>query len=411
MTSAGRNKRLGEYLIERGWITGDQLQRALQTHKVLGGRLGTCLLEMDALPEDLLLKALSEINAVPAVGVDELRQAQPEALKLLTGRVAKRCQAIPFRLTGNQVWIAMLDIHNLQLQDELGFVTGRRVKVFLANEARIYEGLERCYGEECPPRFVHLLERLNRSRYLWERMATVPVPEVAAVAAAGGIPAETPAAEPAAAPEPAAANAPEPAAAAAAQPVAVVEPVPVPAPSYSIPVEPDELLKLSGAIPTRSIEDVQAQLLNPADPDDVGSALLGFLCGHYQRVALLRVVRGELRGWMGCGELDREALRGFVGRFDEPSLFVGLNQGAPFVRGPLAPFPLHRRLADTWGGDLPGDCLLLPVRIKDRLVTVIYLDRGAATLSGVDLEPLQRLAAKAAIAFEMCIMRSKLKKA
>ena len=34
-----------------------------------------------------------------------------------------------------------------------------------------------------------------------------------------------------------------------------------------------------------------------------------------------------------------------------------------------------------------------------------------ATLSGVDLEPLQRLAAKAAIAFEMCIMRSKLKKA
>lgn len=404
MVSTGRNKRLGEYLMERGWVTGEQLQRALQTHKVLGGRLGTCLLEMDALPEDLLLKALSEINGISAVGVDELRQAQPEAYKLLTGRVAKRCQAIPFRLSGNQVWIAMLDIHNLQLQDELGFVTGRRVKVFLANEARIYEGLERCYGEECPPRFVHLLERLNRSRYLWERMTTAPAPVVATAA-----PPEAAAAPPPAAESPVAGPSLVPAAAPELPPV--VAPAPTPAPSYSIPVAPEELRKLSGAIPTRSLEEVQAQLLNPDDPDDVGGALLGFLCGHYRRVALLRVVRGELRGWMGCGELDQETLRGFSGRFDEPSLFVGLGQGAPFVRGPLAPFPLHRRLAEAWGGELPGDCLLLPVRIKERLVTVVYLDRGAATLSGVDLEPLQRLAAKAAIAFEMCIMRSKLKKA
>jgi hypothetical protein len=409
MVSAVRNKRLGEYLIERGWVTAEQLQRALQTHKVLGGRLGTCLLEMDALPEDLLLKALSEISGIPAVGVDELRQAQPEAYKLLTGRVAKRCQAIPFRVSGNQTSIAMLDIHNLQLQDELGFVTGRRVKVFLANEARIYEALERFYGEECPPRFVHLLERLNRSRYLWERMTAAPAVESAGEARAAAPPPAAPPAPLESADTPVApamaVAAPEPVAA------AVEPPAPAPARSYSIPVEPEELRKLSGAIPTRSLEEVQAQLLNPADPDDVGAALLGFLCGHYRRVALLRVVRGELRGWMGCGELDRETLRGFSGRFDEPSLFVGLNQGAPFVRGPLAPFPLHRRLAGAWNGELPGDCLLLPVRVKERLVTVIYLDRGASTLSGVDLEPLQRLAAKAAIAFELCIMRSKLKKA
>ena len=36
---------------------------------------------------------------------------------------------------------------------------------------------------------------------------------------------------------------------------------------------------------------------------------------------------------------------------------------------------------------------------------------GAASLAGVDMETLQRLATKAAIAFELCIMRSKLKQA
>ena len=46
--------------------------------------------------------------------------------------------------------------------------------------------------------------------------------------------------------------------------------------------------------------------------------------------------------------------------------------------------PAHRQLARTWGGDLPRDCVMLPVRIKDRLVMVIYADgahQGAASSS------------------------------
>jgi Type II secretion system (T2SS), protein E, N-terminal domain len=445
-----RGKRLGEYLLEKGWITSEQLQRALTTHRTIGGRLGTCLLEMDALPEDLLLKALGEINNATPVSVDELRQAREEAYQLVSGRVAKRCQAIPFRLSGNQIWIALLDFHNLHIQDELGFVTGKRVKVFVANEARIFEALERFYGEECPTRYVNLLDRLNRTRYLWERTVTTsleeaskaslsgahpltapasillpsppllapPEPREAAVqaapdptpvetASASKIPARTttpsvPAAPPAAASPPLAKAAIPPA-----------EPAPVAArtPSRSVPVAPDELEKLRGVPDTLSLEQVEAMLLNPRDRDDVARALLGFLGPLFRRVALLRIIRDELSGWMGCGDLDVQALQRFSGKFSEPSMFVGLKQSVPFARGPLAPFPLHRRLAEAWNGELPGDCLLLPVRIKDRLVTVLYMDCGKEGLGALDLGPFLRLAAKAAIAFEMCIMRGKLKKA
>ena len=38
-------KKLGQMLVERGWITGEQLIRAIQSQRVVGGRIGTCLLE------------------------------------------------------------------------------------------------------------------------------------------------------------------------------------------------------------------------------------------------------------------------------------------------------------------------------------------------------------------------------
>ena len=59
--------KLGQLLVARGWITVQQLTRALTTQSVVGGRLGTCLLEMDALSEDLCSRASSEQHGVPAV--------------------------------------------------------------------------------------------------------------------------------------------------------------------------------------------------------------------------------------------------------------------------------------------------------------------------------------------------------
>ena len=39
-------KKLGEHLVERGWVRRTDLLRALNHQQQVGGRLGTCLLEM-----------------------------------------------------------------------------------------------------------------------------------------------------------------------------------------------------------------------------------------------------------------------------------------------------------------------------------------------------------------------------
>ena len=95
-------------------------------------------------------------------------------------RRAERCQHRAQRTAngGNQFSLeppdlALMDPRNLSAQDEIAFASGKRVKVFVAEEMRVLEALEKYYHEECPSRFGLVLDRLNRARFLWEK----PAPE------------------------------------------------------------------------------------------------------------------------------------------------------------------------------------------------------------------------------------------
>ncbi|HEX7185139.1 MAG TPA: hypothetical protein VF756_25145 [Thermoanaerobaculia bacterium] len=434
--------KLGQLLVTRGWITVQQLTRALQNQSVVGGRLGTCLLELDALSEDLLLKGLAEQLGVPSANLDDLRGIPEEVLALIPDKLARRCRAVPFRLEGSRLDLAMMDARNLACQDEIAFATGKRVKIHVAHELRILEALERYYKEEAPSRFSLLVERLNRARYFWERpgertaesattLATPlshlpggnrpklspppPLPDVPAPAPARQArpapAAAAPAPKPAAAPLPAP---PAPAAAAGAAPRAVPRPV-----KQSVSLTPEEMAELGlvtarpappAPAPARpaaapaSIEEVEKAFEATRDREEVGRIVLGFLARSHRRAALFQVGRDKVTAWLAQGEgVDLTLFRSFSVGFDKPSLFLNLREGSSVYIGPMPPMPAHRELALAWGGDLPRDCVMLPVRMRDRLVTVIYAD-GAKKL---DLMQLQRLATSTATAFERCILRKK----
>lgn len=423
--------KLGQLLVTRGWITVQQLTRALQNQSVVGGRLGTCLLEIDAIGEDLLLKGLAEQLGVPAANLDDLRGVPEEVLALIPDKLARRCRAIPFRLEGSRLDLAMMDARNLACQDEIAFATGKRVKIHVAHELRILEALERYYKEESPSRFSLLVERLNRARYFWERSGERAAESATTLAtplgglAGGGrprlspppplpdIPAPAPARR--AHPAPAAPVPPPPAPKPAAAPAA---PVAAPRPAkQSVALTPEEMAELGlatakaappaparpSAAPT-SVEEVETAFEATRDREEVGRILLDYLARDHRRAALFQVGRDKVTAWLAQGEgIDLTLFRSFSVGFDKPSLFLNLRQGSGVYIGPMPPMPAHRELALAWGGDLPRDCVMLPVRMRDRLVTVIYAD-GAKKL---DLMQLQRLAASTAAAFERCILKKK----
>jgi hypothetical protein len=427
--------KLGQHLVARGWITVQQLTRALKTQNVAGGRLGTCLLEMDALQEDLLLKGLAEHLGVPAAGVEDLRGIPEEVLSLIPERLARRLRAVPFRVEVGRLDVALMDPRNLSAQDEIAFASGKRVRIYVADEVRILEALERYYGEECPSRFGMLLDRLNRARFLWDKPAGksepktdetryenlfLTPPKIKLPPPLPELPHPAPPSPPAAGmstPRAAAATnavTAEAPASAAASPLATA-PVTAPRP-LTVSLTPEERAELGAtwagpatdrALPlATNLGEVEAALAQARDLDEVGRILLAFLGRDHRRAALFQVSRDRVNGWKAHGTgVDHDAFAAFSIGFDQPSLFLNLRQGSGLHLGPLPPMPAHRQLARTWGGDLPRDCLMLPVRIKDRLVMVIYAD--GAGRGPVELPQIQRLLTLATSAVERCILKRK----
>lgn len=157
-----------------------------------------------------------------------------------------------------------------------------------------------------------------------------------------------------------------------------------------------------------SLGDVVEALALTHDSEEVGRLVLGFLAHSFRRVALFQVARDHVSAWMARGDgIDQEAFGRYAVSFKQPSVFLNLQQGSGIHIGPLPPMTTHRELALCWGGGLPRDCVVLPVRLKDRLVSVLYMDGGSRGLGGIDLEQMHRLTAATAAAFERCIVSKK----
>lgn len=425
-------QRLGESLEARGLITREQLLRALRNQKVLGGRVGTCLLEIDALSEQDLSTVIGEQSGSACVTPEELRGIPDDVIRLIPAKVAKRCMAIPFHASSTQVKVALANVSDLTIQDEVAFVVGRRVRWYLALELRIQEALATYYGEECPQRFSKLLDRLNRARYLWGREgpapagATPPAEEmlqwdpgvVAAHPRASAEPisrelelptfstepappaVSPPRPEPAPAPPGPAASSPP---AGAAPALGAVE-LPESAPEPARPPDPPSPMTLAQA---------ERRLLDPQDRDDVAQTLIEFAGTRGRRAILFVQRRGETAAWRWTGDgLDADRLAAFRARTHQPSVFVSLRDSDGVFRGALPPMPVHLTLSACFEPPLADrEVAVLPVRLRDRLVAALLVEPAARGFSAETISELHRLLAKAAIAFELCIMRNKLRDA
>ncbi len=385
-------KTLGEYLVENGWITGEQLQKALTKQKQVGGRLGTCLIETGMLDEALLLRALSEQSGAPTASAADLQDLPAETVAQLPAKVAARHLAIPFRLFGNKVDVAVTDVGDLTRLDELSFVLGKRVRLHVASEAAIRQALERYYQVPCPQRF-----RLLRNR----------APQHAEPAPVGQR--QPPVAKTARAPE---AVRPEPAA---------PPPAERPTRKSSIPLTAEEENALWGTSVSRpAVEEIAETGGESADfgrrlaearrPQDVGGALRRALADHFLRVLVFRVVRQRATGWLHGGpEIDASLFTRYNVDLRRPSVFREIQASRRFFLGRLDGNPLHAELAKILGGDTAVECLVFPILVRERMAGAVYCDRGSLGVTGVDIATVRDLCVRAGLALERLILDRKLR--
>jgi DNA-binding protein HU-beta len=154
--------RLGTILLRAGALTEESVNRALAVQGFAGGRLGTLLIERGSASEDDIGRALSEQHGCDYVPWSVLGAIGPNVIAALPAKFAIRHSAVPVEIGEGYIKIAVRDPANLRILDELFFVTGKKVVPAVAPEVRLYQALEKYYGERRTPRFAILAEKLSR---------------------------------------------------------------------------------------------------------------------------------------------------------------------------------------------------------------------------------------------------------
>ncbi|GAB6876235.1 GspE/PulE family protein [Thermaerobacter litoralis] len=136
---------LGDYLVEQGWITGDQLRAALEEQRRTGRRLGQILLRHGWITRAQLQEALA---AQLAVRVWDLRRnpPNPAVARRVPDWVARRYQVLPVDDDGRRLVVAMADPTDLEALDQVRLVTGREVEPVLADEDDLKAAVGRIFG-------------------------------------------------------------------------------------------------------------------------------------------------------------------------------------------------------------------------------------------------------------------------
>jgi type IV pilus assembly protein PilB len=142
--SPKRRRKLGEVLTEAGLLSREQLTKALDECAKAGKRLGEYLVDQELVSEHDIAWRLSRQLGFLYVDLSkeelstELSSAYPEAL-------AKRYQAVPFKLDGKSLTVAMADPLDFEAIRDMSFFSGCTVKPVLAGRTAIKEAVKKVY--------------------------------------------------------------------------------------------------------------------------------------------------------------------------------------------------------------------------------------------------------------------------
>jgi len=135
-------EKIGELLLKEKIISPEQLRRAIEEQKIMGGRLGSTMVNLGFIKEQELINFLSKQYGVPAVNLREF-EIDPKVSRLVPFEICDKYNLIPINRAGSTLIVAIADPSNIFAIDDVKFLTGYNVEVVVASEAAIKEAIER----------------------------------------------------------------------------------------------------------------------------------------------------------------------------------------------------------------------------------------------------------------------------
>ncbi len=374
-----------------------------------------------------MLSALGRFTKSRIAQGSDIISAASELTGLIPARLARRFGVIPFKREGKTLSVAALEPGDLLVQDELALLTGSMITTYAALEIHIRAGLAKHYEVPLAPRMETLLRRLKTQKKSGRVTPSSPQK----------VPKKQPQGSPETAEDPTTTTSPRAQAPKAAIPTELefsdedlalfpsfatnaptaphADEVPLPPlPEFDPPPQPVVKEPPPAPDPPLSPEGRLAKAANALQSaeirDDIGDALLDFSKIHFTRSMLLALRGDSIVGWRGEGaEVEPTAVRAIAIPKDEPSVFSGLLQGSAFWLGPLPPMARNQELTIALGDPPPVACLILPIKVRGKIVAFFYGDSGDRPLGSVPMADFKRLMAKTDIAFQVYLLKGKIR--
>jgi general secretion pathway protein E len=138
--------RLGEILIQKHLITGEDLDRALELQRERGDKLGKILVDLGFIAARDVLIALSEQLHVPLLVIEGPPAVSPET-ETLSPKFLRQFRCLPMALHDHTVMLAMADPLDFETRSTVAACTGLAVQPGLAGEQEILDAIDRYYGQ------------------------------------------------------------------------------------------------------------------------------------------------------------------------------------------------------------------------------------------------------------------------
>ncbi|HEX5749575.1 MAG TPA: FrgA protein [Archangium sp.] len=191
---------LAHTLIAQGLLPQDKAEEALRHQTAQGGSIDTALMERRLLPEPQVLHALGEASGLRPVNLADF-EPNADVASFIPPKIAERLCVVPLSLDGTTLHVACgYPVPKKELE-EVGFLLGRPLELWVATEVRVREWISVIYRQPLSPRYTALLTALDPER-MGAAAPPAPQPVQPAQPAAVAAPAPAPAPKPAPAPAP-----------------------------------------------------------------------------------------------------------------------------------------------------------------------------------------------------------------
>ena len=411
---------LDELLIKDRICTRQQIEDAARSKVILGGMLGTNLMEFGYIDEETLARCLSRVFDLPTLFGADIRP-DAEALALLQPDVVVRLSIIPFVMETRRLQVLCVNPSDLPALDEVAFITGLRPDPIVIPEVRFWQLLWDFYGirrelrhialdtsdlpgnvviDEAPPKPTVGEDLMDEEAFdsLYQRRDGFPeVSNPESVLRSEELPMLSED------------DMVELVDQVHDQPPGGIERrvwqtqerpgVGTPPSQQPEPVDDVTPLDFSGA--TDELTDV-------SDRNAIARVVLRFASSIFKRSMLFTVHRGVALGWDALGEgLQSVAFSSMVIPLDSPSVFKTVVDTRAHYLGTLVKTRINIQFLRATGKLIPLSAFVIPVLVRSRVVNLLYADNGHKAHSPSDIGELLILAQHISRSYESLIERKK----